>query len=142
MDIGIYTLANNNVYDQLVALLNSITANYGKDIPICVIPFNDNIDLVEKEVAKRENVSLFKDNNFINKWESYINDFNKLYNEYRHEGVTKKSTEVLTMHRKYCAFDGDFKKFIFLDVDTLVFQPLAHILSKLDEYDFVVHDFQ
>lgn len=33
---GIYTLANDVVLDQLVALLNSIERNVGKDIPVCV----------------------------------------------------------------------------------------------------------
>jgi hypothetical protein len=34
--IGIYTLANDAVYDQLVALLNSIECNYSKDVPLSV----------------------------------------------------------------------------------------------------------
>lgn len=46
------------------------------------------------------------------------------------------------MHRKYCAFDGPFEKFLYLDLDTLVFQPLDHVFDKLDEFDFVVHDYQ
>ena len=35
---GIYTLANDRVFDQLVALLNSIEVNISPDIPVCVIP--------------------------------------------------------------------------------------------------------
>jgi hypothetical protein len=35
---GIYTLANDVVYDQLVALLNSIEANVSPNIPVCIIP--------------------------------------------------------------------------------------------------------
>ncbi|WP_375539518.1 hypothetical protein [Planktothrix sp. FACHB-1365] len=35
---GIYTLANDVVFDQLVALLNSIEVNISPDIPVCVIP--------------------------------------------------------------------------------------------------------
>lgn len=142
MKLGIYTLANDTVYDQLVAFLNSVEANYSKDIPICVIPFNDNTELVEKEVARRKNVYLFADLNAIQKWETFISSFNKLYEEYPLVGVNKKQTEVLPMHRKYCAFDGEFDKFIFFDVDTLVLQPLDRIFSKLDEYEFVVHDYQ
>lgn len=142
MKEGIYTLANDNVYDQLVAFLNSVEANCGRDLPVGVIPFNDNMSLVEEEVNKRNNVFIFNDKQSIEKWEKFVNEFNRLYEEYPHEGVKHKRTEVLTMHRKYCAFDGSFDKFIFFDVDTLAFQPLDHIFSKLDEYDFVVHDFQ
>jgi hypothetical protein len=32
---GIYTLANDKAFDQLVALLNSIEANYSEDAPVC-----------------------------------------------------------------------------------------------------------
>src|SRR6476469_10634008 len=124
MKLGIYTLANDNVYDQLVAFLNSVDANYSKDIPICVIPFNDNTELVEKEVARRKNVSLFADIKSIQKWENFISSFNKLYEEYPLVGVNQKKTEVLTLHIKYCAFDGESEKFIFFDVDNLVLQLL------------------
>ena len=68
---GIYTLANDAVYDQLVALLNSIEANYSKDIPVCVIPYDDNVERVRAEIAKRPQVSLFEDTGSIRKWEEF-----------------------------------------------------------------------
>ncbi len=40
---GICTLANDRVYDQLIALLNSIEVNGGKALPVCVYPYDDNI---------------------------------------------------------------------------------------------------
>ena len=142
MNKGIYLLANDNVYDQLVALLNSIEVNYSRHIPICIIPFDDNIELVVEETAKRENIFLFNNKNSIDKWETFINNFHDLYYNYPDQGLFKKRTEVLSMHRKYCAFDGCFDEFIYLDIDTLVFQSLDHVFTKLKEYDFVVHDFQ
>lgn len=142
MNQGIYLLANDKVYDQIIALLNSIEANYSSYLPICIIPFNDNIDLLRRETERRKNVSLFEKKESIEKWENFIKKFHDIYNNYPHQGGAEKRTEILFMHRKYCAFDGDFDKFIYLDADTLVFQPLAHIFRKLEEYDFVVHDFQ
>jgi hypothetical protein len=142
MDKGIYLLANDVVYDQLVALINSIEVNYSPDIPICIIPFNDKLDLIRQEITKRKNVFLFDDQESIARWENFIAQFDRLYFDYPHQDVANKYTEVLTMHRKYCAFDGPFDKFIYLDLDTLVFQPLDHVFNKLDEYDFVVHDYQ
>lgn len=139
---GIYLLANDKVYDQLIALLNSIEVNYSPDIPVCIIPFNDQLDLIKQELGKRKNLFLFEDRASIDRWEKFITEFNDLYEKYPHEGVSEKKTEILTMHRKYCAFDGPFEKFIYLDLDTLVFQSLEHVFSKLDEYDFVVHDYQ
>ena len=46
MTNGIYTLANDYVYHQLVALLNSIEANAGQDVPVCVIAYNDQVEKV------------------------------------------------------------------------------------------------
>ena len=68
---GIYTLANDNVYNQLVALLNSIEVNIGVDIPVCVIPYNSSLNLVKAEVDKRNNVTLFDDIEAIAYWENF-----------------------------------------------------------------------
>ncbi|MBD1879925.1 Npun_R2821/Npun_R2822 family protein [Coleofasciculus sp. FACHB-T130] len=141
MKNGIYLLANDKVYDQVVALLNSIKANYSQNIPVCIIPFNEKTDLIEKEIVKRNNVFLFENKKSIEKWENFITEVHKIYYTSLSE-IKIKKTEVLNMHRKYCAFDGPFEKFIYLDSDTLVFQPLDHVFSKLEKYDFVVHDFQ
>jgi hypothetical protein len=41
---GIYTLANDNLYDQVIALVNSIRKNYDPEIPICIIPYDEKIN--------------------------------------------------------------------------------------------------
>ncbi len=56
---GIYTLANDVVYDQFIALLNSIERNVSPDIPICVIPYDDRLEKVKREIDSRSNVTLF-----------------------------------------------------------------------------------
>jgi hypothetical protein len=56
---GIYTLANDYLYDQVIALINSIRKNYDEDIPICIIPYDDNIKKLKSLVL--ENVFLFDD---------------------------------------------------------------------------------
>ena len=143
MQQGIYVVANNNVYDQLVALLNSIEANYSQDIPVCVIPYNNDIDLVENEISQRKNVFLFEGQETIAKWERFVTRVQDLYYDYPYElGNKHKKAQKVQHSRKYCAFDGEFDKFIFIDCDTLVFRPLDYIFQKLDDYDFVVHDFQ
>jgi hypothetical protein len=65
---GIYTLANDAVYDQLVALLNSIEVNVSSDIPICIIPYDDRLDRVKQEIKSRKNVILFEDESSIQRW--------------------------------------------------------------------------
>ena len=58
---GIYTLANDVVYHQLVALLNSLERNGAAHLPVCVIPYDDNLALVRGEISRRSGVSLFDD---------------------------------------------------------------------------------
>ncbi|GAX36977.1 Npun_R2821/Npun_R2822 family protein [Nodularia sp. NIES-3585] len=141
---GIYTLANDVVYDQLVALLNSIEANAGRQIPVCVIPYNENIDKVKAEIASRANVSLFDDSASLARWGEFGSRIYKshtrsqqiiqqrgLKNKYRNERF-----------RKFCCLDGLFDKFIFFDADTLLMKPVDYVYQKLDEYDWVTNDFQ
>lgn len=142
MNYGIYLLANDNVYDQLVALLNSVEANYKNDIPVCIIPFNEKLDLIKKEVSQRKNLLLFEDQVSLRKWENFIAKWHELYNNYFSQLGIETKTNTINMHKRYCAFDGPFDRFVYIDCDTLIFQSLDHVFRKLDEYDFIVHDFQ
>lgn len=139
---GIYTLANDAVYDQLVALLNSIEHNVDKDTPVCVIPYDDRIERVNKEISNRENISIFKNRDSIEKWEKFFN-----YIWESHPAAKKKLKHGLQyagghIHRKFCSFDGDFEKFVFYDCDELAMKPLDDIFKKLDKYDFVFDDWE
>ncbi|QIR36934.1 sugar transferase [Tolypothrix sp. PCC 7910] len=141
---GIYTLANDVVYDQLVALLNSIEANAGRKIPICIIPYNEKLDKVKAEVATRDNVTLFEDYASINYWDNFATQVWKNYpraqKTWRQWGFSE--LYELPMHRKFCVLDGPFEKFIYFDADTLLMGPLDYIYDKLDHYDWVTNDFQ
>lgn len=64
---GIYTLANDIVYDQLIALLNSIEVNSRTDMPVCVIPYGENISKVKVDIEKRKSCSIFTDEKIIKK---------------------------------------------------------------------------
>ncbi len=139
---GIYLLANDNVYEQLLALLNSIEANYRNDIPVCIIPFDENIEKIGKEIKTRKNVFLFSDLLSLQKWDNFISKWHELYQTHFSGLGAKTKTNLINMHRRYCAFDGPFERFIYIDSDTLVFQPLDIVFQKLDDYDFIVHDFQ
>ncbi|MGL5082127.1 MAG: Npun_R2821/Npun_R2822 family protein [Microcoleaceae cyanobacterium] len=144
MTEGIYTLANDVVYDQLVALLNSIEANAGRDLPVCVIPYNNRLDQVRAEIAQRPNVSLFEDWDSINRWENFAtqawNAHPKAQAMWQEKGIS--GTYRVERHRKYCCFDGPFDQFIFFDADTLLMRPLNEVYQKLAEYDWITNDFQ
>lgn len=144
MTNGIYTLANDVVYDQLVALLNSIEANAGREIPVCVIPYDRRLDKVRAEIASRKNVTLFEDQSAIAYWENFVTQAWKTHPRtqrvWREWGVT--GTYRLAMHRKLCGLNGPFDKFIYFDADTLLMGSLDYVYQKLDNYDWVANDFQ
>lgn len=144
---GIYTLANDVVYEQLVALLNSIEANAGREIPVCVFAYNDNLDKVRAEIARRSNVTLFEDADVFAEWEAFSlrvwQTHPTALAQWKQQGVTSQVAR-LTSNRRYCAFDpaAPFDRFVYMDADTLLMQPLNFIFHKLTEVDVVVYDFQ
>ncbi|WP_069791736.1 Npun_R2821/Npun_R2822 family protein [Cyanobacterium sp. IPPAS B-1200] len=146
MNKGIYTLANDVVFDQLIALLNSIEVNYGTNVPVCVIPYDDRTLKVKAEIEKRENVELFNDQNILNEWKSFATKV------WENNSVAIKTWEkkgIFDLHRlgthaRFCGFDNNsmFSDFIYCDADILILNSLNYILDKLLEYDFIVYDFQ
>jgi hypothetical protein len=137
---GIYTLANDVVFDQLVALLNSIETNVSASIPICIIPFDDRIEAVKREVESRKNVTLFENQSSIERWENFARSFVE-----SHPEVTKVEHPRWykgSLHRKFAAFDGEFEKFVFFDGDSLAMKPVEDIWEKLKNYDFVFDDWE
>ncbi len=146
MTNGIYTIANDVVYNQLVAFLNSVEVNVGTDIPVCVIAYDDNIEKVSAEVASRKNVTLLNDAQLFKSWE----DFSlqvwqthptalKIWEEQGIKGVRR-----IGMNRRYCAFDNSslFDKFAYFDADILVLDSLQLVFEKLQDHPLIVYDFQ
>ena len=143
---GIYTVANDVVYDQLVALLNSIEVNVGADFPVCVIAYDDRLEKVIPEVDKRKNVQLLNDAKIFASWEEFSYQAWRghpsalsIWKERGIQGVNR-----IGMNRRYCAFDqkSPFDKFVYFDADILVLNSLEHIFQQLENNDFVVYDFQ
>jgi hypothetical protein len=132
---GICTLANDTVYDQLVALLNSIEAILGTEIPVCIYPFDHQLDLITAEISKRSNVFLYSDYASIQRWDKFMQSAAP-------ERLNSKKFRLYGAHRRFCAFDGPFEKFIYMDADTLVMNSLEAIFHKLEQYDWIVYDFQ
>jgi len=131
---GICTLGNDVVYDQLLALLNSIDAILGPETPVCVFPFDDRLERVKAEVEHRPNVFIYDDLESIQRWDNFMLEAQpqRLNRKHRLYGA----------HRRFCAFDGPFDEFIYMDADTLAMNSLDRIFEKLQHYDWVVYDFQ
>ena len=141
---GIYILANDVVFDHLVALLNSLEVNGAKDIPVCIIPYDDNLKKVLVEIATRPHVNLFENNDSIIFWEEFATQVWTSHAKAQKIWQAKgwKLVQCLEMHRKFCCFDGPFDKFVYFDADTLLMASLDYIYQKLDEFDWVANDFQ
>ncbi|HEY9694669.1 MAG TPA: Npun_R2821/Npun_R2822 family protein [Oculatellaceae cyanobacterium] len=139
---GIYTLANDVVYDQFVALLNSIEANVSPDLPICVIPFDEKLEKIKQEIDSRANVTLFNNYDAIQRWE----DFAQQVWAAHPQGSQNKSAQLvksrMRMQRRYAAFDGNFEKFVIYDADCLAMKPLDSLFAKLENYNFVFDDWE
>jgi len=146
MTNGIYTIANDVVYNQLVAFLNSVEVNVGTDIPVCVIAYDDNIEKVSAEVATRKNVTLLNDAQLFKNWEDFSlrvwQTHPTALKVWEEQGI--KGVRRIGMNRRYCAFDNSspFEKFAYFDADILVLDSLQIIFEKLNDCPLVVYDFQ
>lgn len=141
---GICTLANDAVYDQLVALLNSIEAVQGKDIPVCVYPYNDRVEKITAEIDRRSNVQLYKDLASMQRWDDF---FKAVWDAHPHAHQRRLEKGFVPYYRfghqrYFCAFDGPFDRFVYLDADTLLMNRVEPIFEKLEDHDIVVYDFQ
>ena len=141
-EIGIYTLANDSVIDQLIALINSIEVNISPDITICVIPYNEQLDLVIQEVKSRENVILYDNWEVIKEWDNFAEQIWAVHPAASHRKSFRHPLYQKPLHRKLVAFHGDFEKFVFYDADSLAMKPLNQVWEKLEDYDFIFDDWE
>ncbi|MER3434206.1 MAG: sugar transferase [Leptolyngbya sp. ERB_1_1] len=131
---GICTLANDRVFDQLIALLNSIEANISCDIPVCIYPFDDQLNRVRDEIQNRPNVMIYDDQESIQRWDEFMQRIAP-------ERLDQKM-RLYGAHRRFCAFDAPFDRFIYMDADTLAMSPMNHVFEQLNYHDWVTYDFQ
>lgn len=141
---GIYTFANDVVFDQLVALLNSIEVNAGREIPVCIIPFNDQLDKIKAEISTRKNVTLFDQPDSIAFWEDFATQAWSAHSTaqrvWKEQG--RPAMRRANFHRKFCCFDGMFDRFLYIDADTLLMSSIDEVFEKLNHYNWIANDFQ
>lgn len=144
MENGVYILANDIVYDQLIALINSLEKNVGIDLPICVVPYDDNTEKSRLATQRYAQVQWFDDKTLLKKWETFASKIwqanSAALADWRSRGISGISR--MGMHRRFCCFDGPFDKFVYLDADILAMNNFDLLFNRLDDYDFVTYDFQ
>jgi hypothetical protein len=141
---GICTLANDVVCDQLLALLNSLEANLAEPLPVCVYPYDNNTEKIAAEIARRSNVCLYENGDSIEKWDSFVKAIWDLHPtaSQRWRKIGSEGYHRIGTHRRYCAFDAPFDRFLYMDADTLLMAPIEPIFSQLANHECVVYDFQ
>jgi hypothetical protein len=141
---GICTLANDRVYDQLIALLNSIEAILGSEFPVCIYPYDDNSERIAAEIPKRPHVQLYSDRNSMQKWDNFAQAAWDTHPtaRLRWSQVGSQGYHRFGTHRRYDAFDGPFDRFLYMDADTLLLDSVEPIFAQLEQNDCVVYDFQ
>ena len=141
---GICTLANDQVYHQLVALLNSIEAMMGADFPVCVYPYDDRTERIQAEIAHRPNVQLYADRGSMQQWDQFVRQVWDAHPTARQRwGLSDPNSYYrVGTHRRFCAFDAPFDRFLYMDADTLLLNSVGPIFQQLEMHDWVVYDFQ
>ncbi|MDB9313865.1 hypothetical protein PN462_12200 [Spirulina sp. CS-785/01] len=141
---GICTLGNDYVYDQVVALLNSIEAVLGSDFPVCIYPYDERTSQLAAFIADRPQVQIYQDSVSMEKWDRFAK---RAWDTHptafqRWEAAGNNGYYRFGTHRRYCAFDGPFDRFLYMDADTLLLKDIQFIFEQLEQSDCVVYDFQ
>jgi hypothetical protein len=141
---GICTLANDRVYHQLVALLNSIEAQMGTEMPVCIYPYDDKTERIAAEIANRPNVQLYRDRDSIAYWDQFARQAWDAHPTARQRwGNADPATYYrVGTHRRFCAFDAPFDRFLYMDADTLLLNSVEFIFNQLEGHDWITYDFQ
>ncbi|MBD2577935.1 Npun_R2821/Npun_R2822 family protein [Oscillatoria sp. FACHB-1406] len=127
---GIYITANDKVTEQAIALLNSIRL-YDPDVPVTLIPYDDNYSAIAKHLKEAYGVKTYTDLDFIERLSQ------KLYDIFG-EGFFARPNQF----RKQACWFGEFDEFLYIDTDIVVFEKIADNLDSLKDYDFLCCDYQ
>ena len=117
---GVYFLANDRVFDLVVAFLESFRAHNPR-LPLALIPYDDDIARVLK-LAPVYAFGLIEDGEVLGQCD--------------HVGFSILGRRCGAF-RKLAAWRGPFECFAYIDIDTIVLRGLEPLFCHLSEYDFV-----
>lgn len=117
---GVYFLANDRVLELAIAFLNSFR-RYNPDIPLCWVPFNSDNERVLRLQTQYDFSILDKPDQ--------LTTCDKI--------STRFHGQVLGEYRKLAMWEGDFERFLYIDVDTVVLANIDFVFQYLDDYEFV-----
>ena len=126
---GVYIVANDKVAENAIALLSSLRL-HDPEIPVYLIPFNDDYHTVAARLASLYNVQLFPDLALINRLTDNIGDI-----------FPRDFLALPNKMRKLAAWFGPLDEFLYIDTDILFFTPVTDTLAYLDQADFIWCDY-
>jgi hypothetical protein len=126
---GVYIVANDKVAENAIALLSSLRLR-DPNVPVYLIPFNDDHALVAQKLADLYNVQLFPDLAFLESLTQTIGDI-----------FPRDFLALPNKMRKLAAWFGPLDEFLYIDTDILFFTPVSETLAYLDKADFIWCDY-
>lgn len=129
MNRGIYIVANDRVLDNAIALLNSIRL-YDSEVPVFLIPFNEDYQNTLNTLQKLHNVQLFPNLEFLEQFTQKIGTI-----------FDRNFLALPNKMRKLAVWFGPLDEFLYIDTDIIVFEKIADTLNKLAEVDFFCCDY-
>lgn len=129
MNRGIYIVANDRVLDNAIALLNSIRL-YDSEVPVFLIPFNEDYQNTLTTLQKLHNVQLFPNLEFLEQFTQKIGTI-----------FDRNFLALPNKMRKLAVWFGPLDEFLYIDTDIIVFEKIADTLNKLAEVDFFCCDY-
>lgn len=130
MKRGIYITANDRVIDQAIALLKSIRV-YDAETPVVLIPYDDQYQDVADRLGQQFGVTVYEDLEFIDRLSR------RLQQTFGEQFFARPN-----QFRKQACWFGPFDRFLYIDTDIVVFEPIINCLDHLDDYDFICNDYQ
>ncbi|MGB5974248.1 MAG: Npun_R2821/Npun_R2822 family protein, partial [Nodosilinea sp.] len=87
---------------------------------------------------------LYDDTASIQRWDTWVEQIWATHPTARQQWDAIGSAGIHRMgtHRRFCAFDGPFDRFLYMDADTLLLSDPSLVFSRLNDYDCVTYDFQ
>ncbi|MEM7793535.1 MAG: Npun_R2821/Npun_R2822 family protein [Cyanobacteria bacterium P01_C01_bin.118] len=126
---GVYIVANQKVGDNAIALLSSLR-RHDANVPVYMIPFNDDYQTLLAKLETLYQVQLFPDLDFLEAFTQKISDI-----------FPRDFLALPNKMRKLAAWFGPLDDFLYIDTDILFFEPVSNTLAYLDQADFICCDY-
>jgi hypothetical protein len=111
---GVYFLANDKVFDLAVAFLESFR-NKNAEIELCLIPYDENFQQIA-QLSARYNFSIFDNQTVLSLCDEISVRFH---------------SAPLGAYRKLATWQGEFREFAYIDIDTIVLENIDFVFQYL-----------